>query len=419
VNADFAIACQFLAAERGDLAERHLRLALSAEPDNAVAHALLAECLADRREVTEATNEARESICLAPDQPEGYAALASAQAAARRWRDAERTIKEALRFDSSVPRYWSKLADSLVAQGRTGRAIEAADRGLSIKPTDTGCLNARAFALLDDGRVGDARETIRSALVSAPVSAALHSNLAYVLLAHGETQAARDEALEALRLDPGMRTAQQVLRASERRSRWSRRIQMRALAWWQHRPVWERNVFVVGLAAAGVISPVTWILGLMIALMWAAMSIAHFVFRRTARLDRAPGGLLAPLSGFAALLLGSQMAAGSVARSVRQRSISSNDLASAAACLPVAALILVAFLVGGRPVIGYRLPTLAAIASFAILGLSAASARPTRQLLFVLALLVIAAGTWDAVFVGPSPDPTPGTTPSSESQPAV
>jgi Flp pilus assembly protein TadD len=419
VNGDFAAAVQFMTAGRDDLAERHLRLALSSEPEDPLVHALLAECLAGRQEVVEAAAEAQESIRLAPDRPEGYAALASAQAAARRWRDAERSIKEALRFDSSVPSYWSRLAHILVGQGRTGRAIEAASQGLKLRPTDIGCLNGRALALLDDGRVREARETIRSALVSAPVSAELHSNLAYVLIAHGELPAAHDEALEALRLDPSLRTAQQMLRASEGRNSWSRRIELRALAWWQHRPVWERNVFVVGLAAAGVVSPVTWILALMIALMWAVLSIAQFVFRRTARLDRAPRGLLSPLIGFATLLLGAQMAGGSVARSVGRRSISRNDLASAAACLPVAALILVAFLVGARPVIGYRLPALAAIVSFAILGLSAASARPTRQLLFLLALVVIAAGTWDAVFVGPSPDPTPGNVPASESQPAV
>lgn len=402
MNADFAVANQYLAASRPDLAERHLRLVLAAEPDDALAHAFLAECLAARHAVDEATTEARESIRLAPDRCDGYAALASAQGEAHRWRAAEQTNKQALRIDPNDPRHWSQLAYSLVQQGRTRRAIEAADRGLRINPTDVGCLNGRALALLDAGQVAAARETIRSALVSAPVSATLHANLAYLLLVQGETPAARAEALEALRLDPGLRMAQHILRAGERDTRRSRRLWIRTVSWWLHQPVWERNLFVVGIAAAGVLSPVAWLLALMIGLSWVAVAIPQFIFPRTTRLDNAPRGLLAPVSGLAALAIGLRLVGGSIAGSLKRRSVSAHDLASAAACLPVAALIVVAFIVGARPVEGYQLPSAAALVAFALLALAVASARPIRQVLFVLALVVIAVGTWDAVFVGPT-----------------
>ena len=287
MNGDLVAARQFMAARRVDLAERHLRLALASEPDNASAHAMLAQCLIARRALAEATNEARESIRLAPTSCVGYSVLGAAQAAGHHWREAERSVREAIRLDAVDPHHWSALARTLTQQGRGKRALAAAEEGLRLRPNNFDCLNECGLALLDLGRADEARAVIRSALVSAPESAALHSNLAFVLLGNGQNAAAEEEALEALRLDPNLHVAEQNLRASQRVSRnWLTPYANRAANWWRHRPIWERMVFVGGLGVVGLVSSVAWIMAVIIGAWWLNMAARRAAASPTSPLHR-------------------------------------------------------------------------------------------------------------------------------------
>ena len=54
---------------RYDLAEQELRQALVLEPNDAVAHALLAFCLVHQDKYAEASQESEAAIHLAPDEP--------------------------------------------------------------------------------------------------------------------------------------------------------------------------------------------------------------------------------------------------------------------------------------------------------------------------------------------------------------
>jgi tetratricopeptide (TPR) repeat protein len=363
MNGDLVAARQFMAARRVDLAERHLRLALASEPDNASAHAMLAECLTARKAIPDAMAEAREAIRLAPSQCTGYAALANAQSAGRQWREAERNLNEAVRLDPDDPAHWAALAHALVQQGRAGRAIDAADQGLRRRPNDVPCLNARALALLDLGRITDARATIHTALVSAPESAVLHTNLGFVLLAYGQAAESRAESLEALRLNPTLEVAQQNLRAANAAmARPFGLMGVRTASWWRHRPVWERIVFVAGLALAGLLSPVALFMAAMIATWWSFMAI-----RRT----------------------------------VAQPTNALHDLAPLISRLQYPAILGISVVSSNWPTPDNPIPSLTAVTACILLAVAASFARPTRQLLFAAALVVIAAGSWDAVFVGP------------------
>jgi tetratricopeptide (TPR) repeat protein len=287
VSPDLAVARHYLGSRRFDLAERHLRLFLASEPDSALGHGLLVDCLIARQALPEAHAEARESIRLAPDACLGHAALAAADSAAHQWRAAERSINEAIRLDPRDPHHWATLAHALTEQGRAKRAMKAADEGLRLRPTDSGCLNERALALLDLGHLDAARATIRSALVSQPESAVLHSNLAYVLLGYGETSAAREEALEALRLNPTLKVAQANLRAAQRGDRGPlTQVLVRATSWWRHRPIWERLVFIGGLAVTGVFAPVAWIMAVSIGGYWSIMATRRVLANPANRFHR-------------------------------------------------------------------------------------------------------------------------------------
>ena len=287
MSPDLAVARQYLTGRRYDLAERHLRLFLASEPGSALGHALLADCLIARQALPEAEAEARESIRLDPANCLGHTALAAVHSAARHWRAAERSIREAIRIDPRDPHHWATLAHALTAQGRAKRAMAAADEGLRLRPTDSGCLNERALALLDLGRLDAARETIRSALVSQPESAVLHSNLAFVLLGYGEAAAAREEALEALRLNPTLKVAEANLQVAQRGDRGPlSQVLVRAMNWWRHRPIWERFVFIGGLAVTGLLAPVAWIMAVSIGGFWSIMATRRVLADPASRFHR-------------------------------------------------------------------------------------------------------------------------------------
>ena len=290
-DADLRLGRQLLAAGRFDLAEPRLRGALSREPASAIGHALLAECLVGRGSLADATTEAHEAIRLAPDACYGHAALGAIASQQRRWRAAELSYAESIRLDPHDPNHRGALAYVLLNRGQARRAVETADAGLRLNPSHAGCLNVRALALLDLGRASEARESIRSALVSRPESAVLHSNLAFVLLGRGEARAARDESLEALRLDPTLAVAHANLRASEQAMR--RRftaVWLRTASWWRYRPVWQRVLFVAGLAVCGLISGPAWIMAVLIGIWWGLGTV-----QRAAAAPKSPLHGLAPL----------------------------------------------------------------------------------------------------------------------------
>ena len=85
---------------RYDLAEQELRLALAAEPDNALAHAYLAQCLSEHKELAAATARVR---------PGTHFGAGNAIARLGHWGDAKppRTAQQATdRGTASTRRLW-------------------------------------------------------------------------------------------------------------------------------------------------------------------------------------------------------------------------------------------------------------------------------------------------------------------------
>jgi Flp pilus assembly protein TadD len=354
-NPDLTAGQRLLLNGRPDLAEPYLRKGLAVSPGNAVGHACLAESLLGRRAIPDARSEALTSISLAPEACVGHAVLAGVEVEAGRWRQAEAAIRDAIRLHPEEPDHYGVLAFALLQQGRPGRALAAVSHGLGRKPNDPMVLNVRALALADLGRIGEARDVLRGALVSRPESAILHCNLAFVLISHGEPEAAREAAREALRLDPTSEIAQRNLRASELAiTKPLALVLRRAATWWHRRPLWERSVFLGGLAALTPISLVTGLMAALIGTCWLALSLVGAA--------HSPGNPMHPFKSVIGV-------------------IAAATLTGAFMGIPLVASY------ADTPLAGFS-------AAFACLGLAIAAGtrRPYRQLVFGISLVVIAIG---------------------------
>jgi len=187
---------------RPELAEAELRTALSADPNDWLAHALLAISLRQLDRLSEATSEAEAAIHLAPDVAFPHYALATVLHARDRLDPSLSAIQEALRLDPREPDYHSRLAAIRFDQRRWQDALDASDRGLEIDPEHVPSNNVRAMALVKLGRRDEAGATIATALASDPDNALTHANQGWTLLHGGDALGASNHFREALRLDP-------------------------------------------------------------------------------------------------------------------------------------------------------------------------------------------------------------------------
>lgn len=191
-----------LSQRRYPEAERELCQALSADPRDAHAHALLSEALLQQHRYDDAEREAQQAIGLAPDEALGHAALASVLRERRRYDDAARAVAHAIQLDPFSPYQFAMLAQIRFEQRAWREALDAAERGLAIDPEDSACLNLRAMALVKLGRRQEAARTIDGALANDPESAVTHANQGWALLHDGEAHRALEHFREAVRLDP-------------------------------------------------------------------------------------------------------------------------------------------------------------------------------------------------------------------------
>ena len=95
---------------RPEMAEKELRAELTSDPNNDLAHGLLALCLADRKEYKDATDEAAAAISLAPDEPFCHFAMAYVFRERNRLKESQAAISEAIRLDPYDPRFFALSA---------------------------------------------------------------------------------------------------------------------------------------------------------------------------------------------------------------------------------------------------------------------------------------------------------------------
>lgn len=191
-----------LQQSRFDLAEQELRKSLAEDPEEAVAHALLAFCLGQQDRLQEADGSARQAIALAPDEPYCHYALGWISLQRKDLKTARQAVEQAIRLDPEKSDYHGLHALIYLQGQRWREALDAANEGLTHDPANQECLNHRATALVRLGRHEDAHQTIGQALQEDPENALTHANLGWAYLHKRQHQKALEHFSEALRLDP-------------------------------------------------------------------------------------------------------------------------------------------------------------------------------------------------------------------------
>ena len=207
MNPHLQRASLLLEQSRYDLAEKELRRALSVEPDNAMAHAMLGLCLTKTEKFSEGQNESEQAIHLAPDEPFVFYVHSVVLSARNAHKEAKQSIEEAIGLDPYDPRYFGQLAQIELELRNWQAAEEAANEGLSLDPEDVVCTNLRAVALVKQGKNMEAQSAIDSALRRSPEDDVSHANMGWSLLEQNKPEKAMEHFREALRLNPEMEWA--------------------------------------------------------------------------------------------------------------------------------------------------------------------------------------------------------------------
>ena len=189
---------------RYDRAEAEARRALADDPDDAVAHALLAQCLLHQDKHPEAADEAGRAIAADPELPFAHYTAAAVAAARNHYPEAKAAITEAIRLDPADAQHYSLLAAIRAEREQWPGALRAADAGLEHDPEHAGCTNLRAMALTHLGRKDEAAVTLDGALARDPDNAFAHANRGWSLLHERKPKDALHHFREALRLDPDL-----------------------------------------------------------------------------------------------------------------------------------------------------------------------------------------------------------------------
>lgn len=187
---------------RYKLAQQELRQSLAEEPDDAMAHAVLAICLTHLDEPGMAVREAELAVGFDPQLPFVYYAQSVVETQRNCFEDAEQAIHEAIGLDPYNTVFFAQLARVELEQHHWQKALTAAEQGLELDPEDVSCTNLRAIALTRLGRRSEAGEAIETALKRDPEDAESHANLGWSLLENGEPEKAMEHFRESLRLDP-------------------------------------------------------------------------------------------------------------------------------------------------------------------------------------------------------------------------
>jgi tetratricopeptide (TPR) repeat protein len=283
--------------ERYAEAEPELRHALSLEPENPIAHALLAVCLMRLNRSEEAVREAASAIHTGPDNAFGHYAMAMIRDDRDEHPQAVEAIDEALRLQPDNAFFHGIRAGILLQMSRSEESLASAERGLAIDAENDLCGTYRTMALIQLNRTDEALAASGNVLQNNPNSALAHAQTGWTCLHRDKPSQAREHFREALRLDPESDWARDgMLEALKTRSPFYR-IMLRYFLWMSRlrsRVQWGiiLAIWVVGRglrafqeASPGVAIAVQILLGLYIIflyLTWVAqpLSDATLLFNR-------------------------------------------------------------------------------------------------------------------------------------------
>jgi tetratricopeptide (TPR) repeat protein len=191
-----------LAQSRAADAEQEAMRALTSDPTDARALALLALSRIEQGKQQPAVEAAQEAVGLAPDVSYYHFVYGHVLHRTNREDDAFRAVQEALRLDPADPDNFALLASIELARRRWPAALEAAETALALNAEHVTALNLRSIALVRLGRKSEAMAAVDYALDRAPENAFSHANQGWNCLHQNRPKQAQEHFREALRLDP-------------------------------------------------------------------------------------------------------------------------------------------------------------------------------------------------------------------------
>lgn len=188
---------------RPDKAVKELNRALAEEPDNSLAHALLASCYLELKDSDSAMREVKEALRLEADDAFNFYVLARCHFDANRILEAEVAIEEAIELDPFNADYLWFLALVQMAEENLKTALETTERGLEVDPDHANCHNLRSYVLNKLGRKEESDHYAGQALSLDPDASFTHTIRGWTLVERHEYRDSLPHFREALRLDPG------------------------------------------------------------------------------------------------------------------------------------------------------------------------------------------------------------------------
>lgn len=176
----------------------HLKAALAAEPDNALAHAYAALCLIETGYSEGAARMAFTAVRLAPEL--AYAHLVAGVVALSRldYETARKHLDESRRLDPTEPDLYRWLAELYDRTGRRKDILPILEEGLTHDPHDVRLLVRLGRRYVDLGRHDDAARLAGEALALDPENDAAHVLQGHLCFTRGDKSGAWEHAMAAL-----------------------------------------------------------------------------------------------------------------------------------------------------------------------------------------------------------------------------
>ncbi len=207
MNPRIARAQLLLSQRRADMAEKELGQALAEEPNDPLAHALMALALTERERWDRATNHARQAILAAPDVAFPHYSMAIVCARRHQFKEATEAIQTAIGLEPLDPDYHELLGKIHASKHEWKEALECAKQALACDPEHLDARNLKTLALRNLGQSDEAQTEMLATLAEDPDNAWTHANLGWQYLEKKDTKQAMHHFREALRIEPELEWA--------------------------------------------------------------------------------------------------------------------------------------------------------------------------------------------------------------------
>ncbi len=194
-----------LSRKESDAAEKVLRDAVQAQPEDGKRRLALADLLQNTRGVAAAEKQLQDSIKDRPRDMSLRFGLVNLYRGANRVDDAQKVLQEIIALKEDTPstiNARTQLAGDRLASGKTEEAGALLAEVLQANPRDNAALLLRGRMHLTAGAPRDAVQDFRGVLRDQPTSPQVLQLLARAYRAAGEPQLARDALTEAARAAP-------------------------------------------------------------------------------------------------------------------------------------------------------------------------------------------------------------------------